>query len=96
MTSTDNLLTVFRKKELPIEYVRGAIIWENYGWKVYRINNWIGDDYFKTEYGTFLFDDSKATKRTIKLKDKIIIELICYYDIDDMTNDIIQKEESKK
>lgn len=82
-----------KKKELPIEYHRYALVYEDFSWRFYHITSWIGDNYFKTKYGSFLFDDSKAKiYGKIKTKDKLIIKLLCLYDVDDISEQPILRK----
>lgn len=83
------MLTLLRKQEPVIEYVKYAYVFDESSFTMYNITNWIGDDYFKTEYGTFLWDDSKAKELGRKItKEKIIIRLVCQYFTDDLHSNI--------
>ena len=87
------MLTLVRKQKPVIEYEKYAWIFDDNSVKTYKITNWLTDDYFKTEYGSFLWDDSKAEvfgkKQT---KDKKIIRLVCIYQTQDLrSNEHINK-----
>lgn len=76
------MIQLLTKKELPIEYQKYACVYEDFKWTFYQIKNWLTDDYFKTEYGSYLWDDSKSKViEKIVTKDKMIIKLLCIYDL---------------
>lgn len=78
------MIQLLTKKELPIEYEKYAWIYDDFKYSFYKITNWLTDDYFKTAYGSFLWDDSKSkVMEKIVTKDKIIIKLLCIYDLGD-------------
>jgi len=95
------MLTMFRNQEPVIEYEKYAYVNEENKFTMYKITNWIGDDYFKTEYGTFLWDDSKAKELGRKVtKEKIIIRLVCQYFTEDLhsnehLNGVTERSEKK-
>lgn len=78
-------ICLFKNKEKPVEYQRWAYMSIDYGFYIYKIDIWESEMYFRTSQGSFLFVDSKATKKVIETKDKTIIKLICYYEIPSLT-----------